>query len=164
MFKGLMMNPFIQKALDHVHRFPTASAQLKNPLPEPENLEWSLKRHPKTGGLIVDDRFRVKVVPRESLDSDSQSSEEAIMRDVFALGDVAVMEKGMLPATAQVANQEAKWLGKRFNKGDLEDKSFTFKNMGVMTYLGNWRAIMQTDGRNEIKGYFLIPTSVWDMC
>jgi NADH dehydrogenase FAD-containing subunit len=39
------------------------------------------------------------------------------MQDVFALGDVAVLEKAQLPATAQVANQEAKWLGKKLNKG-----------------------------------------------
>lgn len=74
------------------------------------------------------------------------------MQDVFALGDVAVLEKCQLPATAQVANQEAKWLGKRLNKGDLNEKGFEFRNLGVMTYLGNMKAIMQTDGHTEIKG------------
>ena len=76
------------------------------------------------------------------------------MQDVFALGDVSVMEKSRLPATAQVANQEAKWLGKALNKGLVEgDKGFTFKNLGVMTYLGNMKAIMQTGGDTEVKGY-----------
>lgn len=75
------------------------------------------------------------------------------MQDVFALGDVSVMEKSRLPATAQVANQEAKWLGKALNRGLVEgDKGFTFKNLGVMTYLGNMKAIMQTGGDTEIKG------------
>jgi NADH dehydrogenase len=78
------------------------------------------------------------------------------MQDVFALGDVSVMEKNRLPATAQVANQEAKWLGKALNRGLVEgDKGFTFNNLGVMTYLGNMKAIMQTGGDTEIKGYVL---------
>lgn len=55
--------------------------------------------------------------------------------------------------TAQVANQQAKWLGKRLNKGDLDNQHFSFKNLGVMTYLGNYKAIMQTGGHNEVKGW-----------
>ena len=75
------------------------------------------------------------------------------MQDVFALGDVAVMEKSRLPATAQVANQEAKWLGKKLNNGFKEgDQGFTFRNLGVMTYVGNMKAIMQTGNDTEIKG------------
>ena len=75
------------------------------------------------------------------------------MQDVFAIGDVSVMEKSQLPATAQVANQEAKWLGKTLNKGNLtETEGFNFKNLGVMTYLGNMKAIMQAEGGTEVKG------------
>ncbi|CAD6447677.1 1671b8a3-49f7-43e9-ba33-68a0ae5260ad [Sclerotinia trifoliorum] len=171
---GLMMNPFIEKALSSVHTFPSKSAILStgeekatsDKSESPENRRWELKRSPKTGGLMVDNFFRVKLATR-SLASPSQSSveektgQEAIMKDVFALGDVAVLGDIALPATAQVANQEAKWLGKRLNeiygleKGPVresEDKGFTFKNMGVMTYVGGMRAIMQTDGKGEIKG------------
>ena len=58
-----------------------------------------------------------------------------------------------LPATAQVANQQGKWLGQNLNKGFEEGREgFNFKNLGVMTYLGNMKAIMQTGGNNEIKG------------
>lgn len=144
---GLMMNPFISKALDEVHKFPTASASLstKSDLAS-ESRKWSLIRHPKTGGLVVDDRFRVKLTLRDD------EAVQATMKDVFAIGDVSVLEAGQLPATAQVANQEAKWLGKRLNRGDLEAKKFSFNNLGVMTYLGNWKAIMQSGGGSEIKG------------
>jgi NADH dehydrogenase FAD-containing subunit len=161
--KGLMMNPFIQKALADIHTYPLSSARLSYPPPsDPSSLKWALKRHPKTGGLMVDDRFRVKIIPQPSTNSSSprdasasSPKTEAIINDVFALGDVAVMEKSMLPATAQVANQESKWLAKRLNNGDLESQAFTFKSLGIMTYIGSMRAIMQTGGANEIKGCVL---------
>ena len=155
------MNPFIQKSLADVHTYPTASAQLQNAegIANPSAIKWELKRHSKTGGLMVDDRFRVKIVPRKDSNSSQFTSPqslshqpEAVITDVFALGDVSVMEKSMLPATAQVANQESIWLGKRFNKGDIENNAFTFRNLGIMTYLGNMKAIMQTGGSGEIKG------------
>lgn len=157
---GLMMNPFVQSALDDVHTYPTASAQISSPteLSSPSSQKWSLKRHARSGGLLVDDRFRVKLVPRDQAHPTSPTSSdtpipEATMQDVFAIGDVSVMEKAQLPATAQVANQEGKWLGKRFNKGDLlEGDGFDFRNMGVMTYLGNMKAIMQAEGGTEVKG------------
>ncbi len=156
---GLMMNPFIQHALDDVHTYPTSSATLSTGATNTPTLQkWSLKRHAKTRGLIVDDRFHVKLVPRDSLSGKSSESSgdmipEATVHDVFALGDVAVLEKGQLPTTAQVANQEAKWLGKRLNKGEVETKDgFNFRNLGVMTYLGNMKAIMQSGSGAEIKG------------
>ncbi|KAF7856363.1 hypothetical protein EAF04_009891 [Stromatinia cepivora] len=180
---GLMMNPFIEKALSSVHTYPMKSAVLaahdekgiSEKSERPENRKWELKRSPKTGGLMVDNFFRVKLATRPSASSTSASSskspsqfsieeqtqQEATMNDVFALGDVAVLENMTLPATAQVANQEAKWLGKRLNKihgvekgavDESGDKGFTFRNMGVMTYVGGMRAIMQTDGKGEIKG------------
>lgn len=161
---GLMMNPFVRKAMDIVHTYPRRSAHLHNSLPNnqtPSDLHWVLKHHPKTGGLMVNDRFQVKIVAKKEHDLnnneklDSAPTPEAIVRDVFAIGDVCVMEKGQLPATAQVANQQSKWLAKRLNKGDLNREAFTFRNLGVMTYLGNMRAIMQTGSANEIKGYVM---------
>ncbi|KAF7960348.1 hypothetical protein EAE96_000033 [Botrytis aclada] len=161
---GLMMNPFIEKALSSVHTFPTQSAILagsdsEKSMERPEDKKWELKRSAKTGGLMVDNFFRVKLATRSSPDGLKQTQQEAMMNDVFALGDVAVLGDMGLPATAQVANQEARWLGKRLNKmdkagnmGAAEDKGFTFRNMGVMTYVGGMKAIMQTDGKGEIKG------------
>jgi hypothetical protein len=155
-----MMNPFIQRALDDVHTYPASSASLTNtPSTSLSDEKWALKRF-SNGGLMVDDFFRVKLVPKahsspilDSTKSQDTNTPEATMHDVFALGDVTVMEKARLPATAQVANQEAKWLGKHLNKGSKKDQEgFTFKNLGVMTYLGNKNAIMQTGGSSEIKG------------
>ena len=157
---GLMMNPFIQRALDDVHKYPAASAKLARATSNsPSEEKWALKRF-SNGGLIVDDHFRVKLIPKAHSKPPNSMSDpldtsfpEATMQDVFALGDVSVMEKSRLPATAQVANQEAKWLGKNLNKGFVDGREgFTFKNLGVMTYLGNMKAIMQTGGNSEIKG------------
>lgn len=152
------MNPFIQQALADVHTYPTSSATIttKHSTSLLDD-EWALKRH-SNGGLLVDDHFRVKLVPKAKRnptfsETKDANSTEAIMQDVFALGDVSVFENDRLPATAQVANQEAKWLGKRLNKGFIDgEEGFSFKNLGVMTYLGNMQAIMQTSGNNEIKG------------
>jgi NADH dehydrogenase FAD-containing subunit len=159
---GLMMNPFIQHALDDVHTYPKSSATLSGKLIEsPSSKKWALKRHPRSGGLMVDDRFRVKLLQRDDLATKShkEGSPEATMQDVFAIGDVAVLEKNQLPATAQVANQEAKWLGKRLNKGDLEQQGFDFNNMGVMTYLGNMKAIMVSTLRRYISHTSREPSS-----
>mgnify|MGYP003662658080 FL=1 len=148
-----MMNPFVQAALDDVHTYPTTSATLSTEVASPSSKKWSLKRHSRSGGLLVDDHFRVKLIPRSGSLPEGETVPEATMQDVFAIGDVSVMEKSQLPATAQVANQEAKWLGKTLNKGNLSEKDgFNFKNLGVMTYLGNMKAIMQAEGGTEVKG------------
>jgi NADH dehydrogenase len=82
------------------------------------------------------------------------------MENVFALGDVAVPQSGPLPATAQVANQSALWLAKRLNAGDVgKGSGFSYKNLGVMTYLGDWKAIMQTGGNSEVTGYVVFSFS-----
>ena len=148
-----MMNPFVQQALDDVHTYPSTSATLRNPSSvPPASEEWILKRDAKTGGLIVDDHFRTKLIPRSSAARGTDGRiPVATMQNVFAIGDVSVMEGNPLPATAQVANQEAKWLGRALNKG-FAGPGFTFRNLGVMTYLGDMRAIMQTGGNTEIKG------------
>jgi NADH dehydrogenase FAD-containing subunit len=162
---GLMMNPFIQRALDDVHTYPTRSATLSTPMStDPVSTHWSLKRSARNGGLMVDNHFRVKLVPRHedstAKPSSSESSAskdptpEATMQDVFALGDVSVLEIGQLPATAQVASQEAKWLGKSLNRGPSPDSTgFKYSDMGVLTYVGSMKAIMQGKGGTEIKGY-----------
>lgn len=154
---GLMMNPFVQAALDDVHAYPATSATLApgTVIASPGSEKWELRRHARSGNLLVDDRFRVMLTPRNSSPSNGNGNvPQATMQDVFAIGDVSVMEKAQLPATAQVANQEAKWLGKRLNRGTLvEGDGFNFKNLGVMTYLGNWKAVMQANDGKGIKGY-----------
>ncbi|KAK5106602.1 hypothetical protein LTS08_000723 [Lithohypha guttulata] len=152
---GLMNNPFVAKALNHVHRFPTKSATIdEGRLPADSNSSaWQIKRHPKTGSMIVDNHFRIQLESK----GDSQPTGHAIMQDVFALGDCTMLDNlhPPLPATAQVANQEARFLASMLNKhfdrsagkfsADSYDKDsgFDYHNRGVMTFLGGSKAILQ---------------------
>lgn len=157
---GNMMNPFVQKALEKTYGFPSASAEITEgkPLEEVESEEWMIEKHPKTGAIIVDDRLRVqlhsKIPPpsKEGQDPPPPAS-SAVMHDVFALGDNATIRDAALPATAQTASQQALWLAKRLNKGDLESQHFTFKNLGIMAYVGNAKGLVQTEGvMGDISG------------
>lgn len=113
---GLMMNPFVDKAL-----------------------ESRVKRHPKSHGIMTNDRLQAK------------NPQDQVIPDLYALGDCAVLEGTSYPATAQVAAQKASWLAKRMNKGDLEKNGFTYKDLGVMAYVGNWNAILQSQG-GDVSG------------
>ncbi|KAF2455395.1 pyridine nucleotide-disulfide oxidoreductase-domain-containing protein [Lineolata rhizophorae] len=148
---GLMMNPFVDNALSRVQAFPRMSSIFptsREPRSDAAGLQWMVKKHPKTGAVITDDRLRLIIEPasKDGSDIGKGDSARAVMDDVFALGDCSTLEGTMYPATAQVASQKAEWLAKRLNKDDIEKKTFTWKNMGVMAYLGNWKAIMQTSG------------------
>merc|ERR1719267_443739 len=75
-------------------------------------------------GLLVDEQLRVKgTKPGE----------------VFAIGDCAVSGK---PATAQVAYQQGKYLGRMFRLGnqhaisDPTAPGFTYVHQGTMAYIG----------------------------
>ena len=113
---GLMMNPFVQKALAD-----------------------KVKRDPKSGGILTNDRLQAK------------RDNDTAVPNVWAIGDCAVLEGTSYPATAQVASQKAAWLAKRFNKGDIQHSTFTYKNLGVMAYIGNWNAIIQSQG-GDVSG------------
>ncbi|KAK5123871.1 hypothetical protein LTR85_002067 [Meristemomyces frigidus] len=115
---GLMMNPFVEKALDS-----------------------KVKRHPRSHGILTNDKLEAK----------RNSDDDSTVPDVYALGDCAILEGTAYPATAQVASQKATWLAKRFNKGDLHKNGFTYKDLGVMAYVGNWNAILQSQG-GDISG------------
>lgn len=143
---GNMVNPFVQKALDKTHGFPSASASVTdgNPPDELEAKEWMIEKHPKTGAIVVDDRLRVQL--RSKSLSGEKPDAAATMTDVFALGDNASIRGANLPATAQTASQQALWLGKRLNRGDVDGQRFTFRNLGIMTYLGNSKGMVQTEG------------------
>lgn len=139
---GNMMNPFVQKALNTVHKYPAASADATRD-EAPVDHSWIIKRNSKTGAINVNDRFQVLLQSKAEPSSQSKDATTATMSDVFAIGDTAVLESGPLPGTAQVANQEALWLAKRLNKGDLYQKTFGFRNLGVMTYIGGAKALLQ---------------------
>ncbi|KAH9936713.1 FAD/NAD(P)-binding domain-containing protein [Amylocystis lapponica] len=86
----------------------------------------------KTSSLFTDERLRV-------LMKDGSANP-----DVWAIGDAAMIKGQVLPATAQVASQKAKYLAKQLNAVVREkpsDAPFEFKNMGSLAYLGNWEAV-----------------------
>lgn len=148
---GNMMNPFVQKALDKTYGFPSSSASVTDGKPprELDTREWMIEKHPKTGAMIVDDRLRVQLHSKPSTSSpsaDEKPASSATMTDVFAFGDNAMIRDANLPATAQTAAQQALWLAKRLNKGDLESQRFLFRNLGIMTYLGSSKGLVQTEG------------------
>lgn len=145
---GNMTSPFIAKALNHVRRFPTASAHItQGQVRDPMDRQWILRRDPKTGAILVDDHFRVNL-ETQAKDDVQNVVPRAYMKDVFALGDTTKLLSGALPATAQVANQQALWLGKMLNQHpDAESlgkvKGFTFRNLGIFTYVGGAKAVLQ---------------------
>lgn len=147
---GLMQNPFVADALNEVHEIPRTFERIEAPPEEakkgPDSVRWRVKKDKRTGSIITDSRLRVK------LTGDAENKPEAILKDVFSLGDCAIVEGTSYPATAQVASQKASWLAKRLNKGDLEKAGFTFKNLGVMAYIGNWNALFQGGEGSNISG------------
>ena len=158
---GNMMNPFIERALRKVHTFPEKSAMLhgqtkKSELDLYRRENWMIKEDQKTGAIVVDNHLRVQLQVSPSSSPENADSLPApafaSMTDVFALGDNAVLENVHLPVTAQTANQQAMWLGKHLNKGDIESQTFSFRNMGIMAYLGNSKGLFQTGGHSGIHG------------
>ncbi|KAF2268636.1 nucleotide-binding domain-containing protein [Lojkania enalia] len=149
---GLMQNPFVAQALNGVPHLPDSGMRvLKGGDQEASQVNWVVKKDAKTGSVITDDRLRLKV----EAEGEGQNKIEAVLTEVFALGDCAILEGTAYPATAQVASQKADWLAKRLNKGDFDKAGFTWKNLGVMAYIGNWKALLQGGGGgawNNISG------------
>lgn len=107
--------------------------------------------------------------PRRKLTVDSWLRVQGANR-VFALGDCASFVDGPLPATAQVAGQQGAYMARAFRKwsriretqGAAEDplagpedvwadslKPFRFLSLGVMTYIGDEKALVQLGGSND---------------
>jgi NADH:ubiquinone reductase (non-electrogenic) len=110
------------------------------PRPIIRKLTWPKTRQ---GRLHVDEYLKVK-----DLD------------DVWAMGDCAEIEGHPLPATAQVAEQQGRYLAKSFN-GDLQNverKPFAFRFLGMMTYIGNYSTLMDT---KMISGTGFIEWFAW---
>ncbi|THC95636.1 hypothetical protein EYZ11_004898 [Aspergillus tanneri] len=148
---GNAMNPLVRQSLHEVATFPQASATIKDSSSgsssgsDSSNTVWHVKKAPRVGALLVDGHLRVQ------LEKDNGTT--AVLQDVFALGDNAMCESGAPPATAQATFQQAKWLAKRLNRGDLERSApFSFRNMGMMAYIGNANALMQIPHESR-EGY-----------
>jgi NADH dehydrogenase FAD-containing subunit len=74
----------------------------------------------------------------------------SVLEGVYALGDCSSMKSQPLPATAQVATQEAVYLANLFNKHSRYPekevssliKPFNFFDRGSMAYVGKWSAVV----------------------
>ncbi|KAI0342422.1 FAD/NAD(P)-binding domain-containing protein [Trametopsis cervina] len=96
----------------------------------------------KTSSLITDAQCRVVM-------EDGHTN-----TDVYAIGDAAMIRDVPLPATAQVANQKAKYLTKRLNKlikGKEHLEPFVFHNAGSLAYLGDWQAVYDRTQAENVK-------------
>ena len=150
---GLMANPFIAKALRTVRAFPSKSAIFKADRADAENAQWHIATDPKTGSLITNDRLRIIMEASRPNVAPSTKPLRAFVTDVYALGDCGTIENSTYPATAQVANQKAMWLARHLNKGDAGSTRFLYRDLGVMAYLGGWKAIFQGgQGVGNISG------------
>jgi NADH dehydrogenase len=160
---GNAMNKFVKYSLTDVDKLPSASAVINNNENKPsvsptENTKWRIKKPSPKGPLLVDGHFRVQLVSEKS--EPGNQTQTAVLQDVFAIGDNAAPETGAPPATAQATSQEAKWLANRFNKGDLDRAPpFSFKNMGMLAYIGSSKALMQLphhgNGNGNGSGHIL---------
>lgn len=145
---GNAMNKFLSHILD-IDAFPASSALLKDgsgsqPPADPEKVRWQIKKAPGVGALLVDGHLRVQL--------ESSTGQTAVMQDVFALGDNAMLETGSPPATAQATTQEAKWLAARLNQNDLDSQPpFSFRNMGSLAYIGDANALMQIPSEDRSR-------------
>lgn len=143
---GNAMNKFLSRILN-LDSFPANSALLKDgsqPSPDPKNAQWQIKKAPGVGALLVDGHLRVQL--------ESNTGQTAVMQDVFALGDNAMLETGSPPATAQATTQEAKWLASRLNQDNLDTQPpFSFRDMGSLAYIGNANALMQIPSEDRSR-------------
>lgn len=78
------------------------------------------------GFLRTDDRCRVLDHP-----------------DIYAIGDTARIEETSLPVTAQLAQQQGRYLGKALSRRaqGKEVDPFQFRNLGTLAYIGEGRAL-----------------------
>jgi len=157
---GNMMNPFVQRLMEKIRPFPSSSATiLEEGIDDPTGKDqaWMIEKNPKTGAIVVDDHMRVQLQTEspepEEGKQPARPTSRAYMQDVFALGDNANVRNSIMPATAQVASQQALWLGKHLNNETVATQKFAFKNLGVMTYLGNWKGLVQTGSGRGLEGY-----------
>ncbi|TFY57741.1 hypothetical protein EVJ58_g6846 [Rhodofomes roseus] len=103
-----------------------------------------VERDPKTKSLITDEHLNVVMQDTGKPDP-----------NVWALGDAAMIRGMPLPATAQVANQKAKYLWKKLNavvKERPAQEPFRFHNAGSLAYIGDWQAIYDRTGAEKAKG------------
>lgn len=93
------------------------------PIPFVKTLGTPLDRR---GRIVVDDHLRLPG-----------------RKDTFALGDCAAVGEPPLPATAQVAQQQGKYLAKALERGrqGRPGQPFRFRAQGMLAYIGGGQAL-----------------------
>ncbi|KAG5995532.1 hypothetical protein E4U43_003018 [Claviceps pusilla] len=119
-----------------------------------------IAKDPKTGGIVTNANLQVQLRSsdegNDANNNNNNNNNTVTLEDVYAVGDCASVQGYQYPATAQVASQQAVYLAKQLNSNSNTDtasfaKPFRFRNWGVMTYLGSWRAIHQSEA--DLKGW-----------
>ncbi len=65
---------------------------------------------------------------------------------VYALGDCAADRDHPLPATAQVAQQQGKYLGRLLSKASSNGPPFSYRSLGMLAYIGAGKALADLPG------------------
>jgi len=81
------------------------------------------------------------------------------IEDVFALGDCASIDHYNLPQTAQVAEQQAKYLAKELNSPTKQPGPFVYHHKGALAYVGDWRGLF--DSPTSFKESGLLAWIIW---
>lgn len=168
-----MQNPFVHQALSGVRAAPDnlTLSRTAGPAQFASSVAWKVKKDARSGLILTDSHLRVKLVPQGKNDAHV----EAVLGDVFALGDCGIIEGTTYPATAQVASQKALWLAKHMNKGHLalapptdaqnvlqkekDGAGFTYRDLGTLAYIGNWDALFQGGWGGRLQGY--LAWAIW---
>lgn len=106
------------------------------------------------GRIIVDHHFRAVSSMSSGVDSSNEkatttptSQPADVIAPFFALGDCACDKDKPLPALAQVASQQAKYLAKLLNVEGIDGawqgkgKPFSYHHLGMMASVGQWKGI-----------------------
>ncbi|KAG5977290.1 hypothetical protein E4U55_006895 [Claviceps digitariae] len=110
----------------------------------------------KTGSIVTNANLQVQLrssISGSNNDSNKTDNNNTVtLQDVYAVGDCTSVQGYQYPATAQVASQQGVYLGRQLNRSShSSSKPFRFRNWGVMTYLGGWKAIHQSE--TDLKGW-----------
>lgn len=83
----------------------------------------------------------------------NESTEVIGYPEIFAIGDCADIQNHNLPATAQVAQQQGKFLARQLNRMATTPQKklakFEFRNLGMLAYVGDQKALADLP---QIKG------------
>jgi len=118
-------------------------------------------KHPEEKTPLIDGHTKTTVIDHPTIRTGNPvatPSKDAVfgglVDGVFAIGDCAVPLDQQLPATAQVAMQQAKYLAKRFkaaaadpsvsfgsDKSSQQHPAFQYQHTGVLAYIGGYKAL-----------------------